>query len=310
MNRDELEKLADARIALALDQFLAEIAPAIGDALRTYGNRPASEQGALALKYGTVTGVGDGYADVTVDGQTTPTAISTISDPAEGDRVGVLFAPPSGAVVLGGGGGGGPGGPGTAISELPDSGSLGGNELFPISQSGATYKISTRDLFRFGSFPIELIENGIDFIIDANPATNTMHAGTTHIASGAFADITWEADANHSESMWQCTWSGGTAYFFSETGDTPSDYARMTFHAEANSRICDIHLDAAHGSGPTSTIIHKAEQFIFRDFLAAPPDLNASEYGFWLDDTPGAAFFMVTAKDSGGTTVTGSLALT
>lgn len=41
----------------------------------------------------------------------------------------------------------------------------------------------------------------------------------------------------------------------------------------------------------------------------ADAELSASQFALWLDDTPGTSLLMIKAKDSGGTVVTGSVAL-
>lgn len=103
MRRADIEKLVDARV----EALTRQIPGAIGDALRTYGDKPAGEKGALALRFGMVTGVREEDADVLLDDQPTVAIPAGFvgNPPAEGDRVGVFFSPPGGATIFGGGNG-------------------------------------------------------------------------------------------------------------------------------------------------------------------------------------------------------------
>lgn len=107
-------------VSLALrevDALRDELPSAIAHAIRLQASKPASERGSITLQYGTVEGAFPAlaYANVLLDGQFTPVPITMLGSANTGDRVAVLFYPPSGALMIGtvtpagSGGGGGPG---------------------------------------------------------------------------------------------------------------------------------------------------------------------------------------------------------
>lgn len=103
-------------VAAALDELEASLAPAIAVGVREYARRPATEQGSISLQFGTVEGVfaSAGYATVVFDGQTTSVPVTMLGAAVAGERVAVMFYPPSGTLLIGqvnptGGGSGGSG---------------------------------------------------------------------------------------------------------------------------------------------------------------------------------------------------------
>lgn len=92
-----------ALIAQAVADLKDEIAPAIAEGLRVHSNRPAGERGAPTVQFGVIvdTFPDQGYALVVLDGQTQATACMTLNAVLLGERVAVLFYPPSGTLILG-----------------------------------------------------------------------------------------------------------------------------------------------------------------------------------------------------------------
>jgi hypothetical protein len=84
-------------------QEAQEVAQAIGLALREERDRPVGDLGNASYRIGTVGAVyPDGsYVDVTLDGDADPSHMQAAAVVMPGDRVIVLFVPPSGAYVLG-----------------------------------------------------------------------------------------------------------------------------------------------------------------------------------------------------------------
>lgn len=95
------QQLAD--LSGRIDQLRGEIPAAIAEGIRVSGARPAGEKGAPSLQFGVVEEVfdADGYADVTLDGQTAATAVNMLGGLVSGERVGVLLYPPSGNLAIG-----------------------------------------------------------------------------------------------------------------------------------------------------------------------------------------------------------------
>lgn len=319
--------IIDARVAEALDRLAAEIAPAVGNALRTHGDRPASEKGALSLRFGTVAGVGTGYADVTIDGQTVPTAIATVTDPAEGDRVGVLFAPPSGALILPAGGGGTLDGL-IEISALPDAilPLSAGDTLPALNDAGdTTVGVTVFNFAHYRQFPIDYTAIGgggeeLDFLIDAgthtSPDRGEMDFETSSNPGGGTDFYTYAepdfADSDNSAAFFMDC-------FFEAGGGAPFayDFADIDVNSGISSfRNPSFFMDASfsrsgHSLPRTATIQYHAEQMIWRDATSAPvnADIGNSEFTTWLVTTPGSAAWHVRARDSAGTIVNGSIPL-
>jgi hypothetical protein len=86
-----------------LGRLRDEIPPAIARGLRIFSDRPAGEKGSPSMQFGRVEGVfaDQGYCTVILDGETASIPVSMLAGLAEGDRVAVLFVPPSGALALG-----------------------------------------------------------------------------------------------------------------------------------------------------------------------------------------------------------------
>lgn len=90
-------------VAGAIDQLKPEIAAAIADGLRTNNAVPVGDLGGMTLRTGTVDAVyADGHCDIILDGDGAETTPCTLLNGATiGQRVAVVFSPPSGALVLG-----------------------------------------------------------------------------------------------------------------------------------------------------------------------------------------------------------------
>lgn len=101
MTPEAIQQMIDASVTRALAAKDQEIASAIGDALRTYADRPVGEKGSPSLQYGVVESVSDTWAMVTLDGQTDPVPINMLGGLVEGERVAVLLLPPSGNLAIG-----------------------------------------------------------------------------------------------------------------------------------------------------------------------------------------------------------------
>lgn len=71
-------------------------------------------------------------------------------------------------------------------------------------------------------------------------------------------------------------------------------------------------VDAANWSKPTFYTLSNDAQNIWDGMVSATvsADLDPSQFGFWLNDTPGSTSINFKAKDSGGTVRTVSIALT
>lgn len=128
-------------------QLERSIAPAVAAGLRAHSDRPSIEKGAPTIQFGVVDSVfeDDGYANVILDGQTVVTPCMILGAVVEGERVAVIFYPPSGSLIIG------MVDPnaqtaGVAISGLPVAATLTGGELVPVVQSGATVQTTAQDI--------------------------------------------------------------------------------------------------------------------------------------------------------------------
>lgn len=81
----------------------ASLAPAIALAVREFARRPAVEQGSISIQFGVVEAVfaTGGYANVIFDGQATSVPVTMLGTAIAGERVAVLFYPPSGTLLIG-----------------------------------------------------------------------------------------------------------------------------------------------------------------------------------------------------------------
>lgn len=118
VNDSQIEGLVTAALAQFKAELTPEIASAIAQGIRTYGQRPAGERGAVTVDWGVITGTQTGYATVSIDGGG-EVPISTMGDldpSAIGQRALVLNNPPSERIVISAVG---PGSGGTPTPEVP-----------------------------------------------------------------------------------------------------------------------------------------------------------------------------------------------
>lgn len=178
----------------------------------------------------------------------------------------------------------------------------GGGGSFPITYNDGTY---TYTLFVSGSL--------VDFQAYTNASSST-NKGTVEIdPSTGSIDINAGAGAN-------------TTADLNVTAKRDLNVVANTANISATGAV---NIDSGHSGGsgainlvPTGTgavTIDGGDGFSAHlsgvpkiDSATAAPasgDINASEFTFWLDDTPGATTFNIKAKDSSGTVRTASIPL-
>lgn len=178
-------------------QLERSIAPAVAAGLRAHSDRPSIEKGAPTIQFGVVDSVfeDDGYANVILDGQTVVTPCMILGAVVEGERVAVIFYPPSGSLIIG------MVDPnaqtaGVAISGLPVAATLTGGELVPVVQSGATVQTTAQDIADLGGsgsgFPIGPHDDGVATheIQVGFPADGVMFVSSAADDSNSFAVYT------------------------------------------------------------------------------------------------------------------------
>lgn len=139
-------EVIDQRVQAALSHLIEQLPNAIASGITTHAARPPSERGSPSLQFGVVEDSfpDQGFAQITLDGQINPIPVSMLGPLTVGERVAVLFYPPSGTLAIGQVS---PVGiPGVSISNLPPAGTLTGGEDVPVDQSGTTVRTTTQDI--------------------------------------------------------------------------------------------------------------------------------------------------------------------
>lgn len=319
------QQLAD--LAGRLDHLRGEIPAAIAEGIRVSGARPAGEKGAPSLQFGIVEEVfdADGYADVTLDGQTAANAVNMLGGLVSGERVAVLLYPPSGNLAIGMA-------TPAAVGGIPAGGTTG-QVLTKID--AADFNADWEDPATGSSFPIGPYDDGVaTYVISEIPgspiggAISAMYfqgasdlypaneaqilvgfndgAGTSGGGGGGIYALSTDG------SLAQVTAAvvdaqSATVQFTSGATGAPNP-AQITAYTTPTSSSATLYATYVELQAVSSDVKIVSPSVVFNGQLASPT-ISDSDFAFWLDDTPGATIFNIKAKDSGGTVRTVAIPL-
>ncbi len=171
----------------------------------------------------------------------------------------------------------------------------GGSSSFPITKDDST----GTGLVDYGSPTFGAGQFAIKNSLDADAVTN-MTADSTVAAD--FAEFRVISNAHH----------GGDGKIIVDATNTPDTGVVDLIVEDGHSNGAELLLSINNSNTPKSLLKFQAGENLWSgpNAAAATGDLNAGWFSFWFDDTVGACFLNIKAKDSAGTVVTGSIALT
>ncbi len=192
---------------------------------------------------------------------------------------------------------------GQAGWELVGSTTASGFPVGPYDDGFATHEIQTQTVAGTSSAAV------ISTALDATP-TDIAHIATAVLAGAVSATLHGITDDGSEATVIASVIDGATADVqMTSAAVGASNPAQFTAHtATSGGSSATVYAASVEINGVTDTRII-SPVVSFNGQLTSPTILSASEFAFWLDDTPGATVLNIKAKDSGGTIRTASIAL-